>query len=73
MEVFTTEPSTLFYTGRYTSDNLKREDGTQFGKFRAFCIETSKYPNGPNIPNSPRTILNPDELYSETTVYKFNW
>ena len=73
MEVFTTEPSTLFYTGRYTSDKLAREDGTQFGQFRAFCIETSKYPNGPNIPNSPRTILNPGELYSETTVYKFSW
>lgn len=73
MEVFTTEPSTLFYTGRYTSDKLQREDGTRFGKFRAFCIETSKYPNGPNIPNSPRTILNPGELYAETTVYKFSW
>ncbi|MDU0355036.1 aldose epimerase family protein [Paraglaciecola aquimarina] len=73
LEVLTTEPSTLLYTGRYTSDNLQREDGTQYGQFKAFCIETSKYQNGPNIPNSPRSILKPNESYQETTVFKLSW
>ncbi|MCF2946983.1 galactose mutarotase [Paraglaciecola aquimarina] len=73
LEVFTTEPSTLLYTGRYTSDNLAREDGTQYGQFKGFCIETSKYQNGPNIPTSPRSILKANQSYDETTVYKLSW
>jgi aldose 1-epimerase len=73
LEVLSTEPSTLLYTGRYTSDSLQREDGTQYGQFKAFCIETSKYQNGPNIKGSPRTILQPGEKYDETTVYKLSW
>lgn len=73
LEVRSTEPGTLLYTGRYTSDNLKRESGAQFGQFRGFCIETSKYPNGPNIDGAPRSVLQPDETYDETTVYRFSW
>lgn len=73
MEVLSTEPGTLLYTGRYTSDELKRESGAQFGQFRAFCIETSKFPNGPNLENSPRSVLRPGEVYDETTVYRFSW
>jgi aldose 1-epimerase len=73
LEVYSTEPGTLFYTGRYTSDNLRRESGAQFGQFRAFCVETSKYPNGPNIEGAPRSVLKPGEQYKESTVYKFGW
>ncbi|KAA1261102.1 Aldose 1-epimerase precursor [Rubripirellula obstinata] len=73
LEVFSTEPGTLFYTGRYTSDNLKRESGDQFGQFRAFCVETSKYPNGPNIDGAPKSVLKPGEKYDEMTVYKLSW
>lgn len=73
MEVYSTEPGTLLYTGRYTSNELKREDGTQYGQFKAFCFETSKYPNGPNIKNSPRSILKAGEQYNETTTFKFSW
>lgn len=71
LEVFSSEPGTLLYTGRYTSDDLKRESGAQFGQFRGFCLETSKYPNGPNI-NGPRSVLSPGDKYSEKTVYKFS-
>lgn len=73
LEVLTTEPGGLFYTGRYTSDDLKREDGTAFGQFRGFCVETAKYPNGPNIAGAPNSILSPDTEYSETTVYRLSW
>ena len=61
----------VLYTGRYTSDDLRRESGAQFGQFRGFCLETSKYPNGPNI-NGPRSVLSPGDKYSEKTVYKFS-
>jgi aldose 1-epimerase len=73
LEVFSSEPGTLLYTGRYTSDVLKREDGTRFGQFRALCIETSKYPNGPNIDGAPKSVLEPGQEYDETTVYKLSW
>ncbi len=71
--VSTTEPGALLYTGRYTSDKLAREDGLQYGQFKAFCFETSKYPNGPNIKGSPRTYLEPGHVYDETTVFEFSW
>jgi aldose 1-epimerase len=73
LEVVSTEPGTLFYTGRYTSDSLKRESGAPFGQFRAFCIETSKYPNGPNIDGAPKSVLRPGEKYHETTIYRLSW
>ncbi|MCB1122471.1 MAG: galactose mutarotase [Verrucomicrobiae bacterium] len=73
LEVSTSEPGGLFYTGRYTSDALCREDGTQFGQFRGFCVETAKYPNGPNIEGAPKSLLEPGQTYDETTVYKLNW
>ncbi len=73
LEVWSTEPGTLFYTGRYTSDNLARENGDQFGQFRAFCVETSKFPNGPNLDQSPRSVLKPGETYRDTTIYRFGW
>ena len=72
LEVQSTEPGMLFYTGYYTSDNLRRNDEVQFGQFRGFCCETSKYPNGPNIEGSPRSILKAGETYSETTQFKFS-
>lgn len=73
LEVETTEPGMLFYTGFYTSDDLKREDGTEFGQFKAFCCETARYPNGPNIAGSPDSILEPGAAYDETTVFRFKW
>jgi len=73
LDVYTTEPGFLFYTGRYTSDNLKREDGTCYGRFRAFCCETSRFPNGPNIGDSPGSILYPNEEYHSRTIFKFTY
>ncbi len=63
----------LMYTGFYTSDELRRESGAQFGQFRAFCCETSRYPNGPNIPGAPDCITQPGETYAQKTVFKFGW
>jgi len=73
LEIFSSEPGMLFYTGFYTSDELKRESGPQFGQFKAFCCETSKYPNGPNIEGSPNSILRPDDQYQSRTIFKIDW
>lgn len=73
LEVLTTEPSMLMYTGFYTSDELKRESGAAFGQFRAFCCETSRYPNGPNIAGSPGSITQAGETYRQHTVFRLAW
>jgi aldose 1-epimerase len=70
LDISTTEPGALFYTGYFTSSELMRENGLQYGRFRGFCFETSRYPNGPNIPDSPGSITHPGELYSSQTVFK---
>lgn len=73
LTISTTEPGMLFYTGKYTSDDLKRESGQQYGKYRGFCCETHRYPNGPNIPDSPKSILKKGENYKSTTIFRFKW
>lgn len=72
LDVFTTEPCMLLYTGKYTSDDLKRESGDKFGKYRAFCCETHRYPNGPNIENSPGSITKAGETYKSKTIFKIS-
>ena len=72
LEVFSSEPGMLFYTGFYTSDELQRESGAQFGQFKAFCCETSRYPNGPNINGAPDSILLPGAEYKSRTVFKLS-
>ena len=73
LEVLTSEPSMLMYTGFYTSDELKRESGARFGQFRAFCCETSRYPNGPNIPGAPGCVLKAGEAFQSKTVFRLEW
>ncbi|GAA6204553.1 aldose epimerase family protein [Thalassotalea sp. SU-HH00458] len=73
MKVVSSEPGMLFYTGHFTSNELKRESGQQYGQYRAMCFETSKYPNGPNISQSPKSVLLPHETYFEETEFHFSW
>ncbi|MBN7813378.1 galactose mutarotase [Algoriphagus sp. H41] len=71
LKVATDELGMLFYTGKYTSDSLMRENGLQYGKFRGFCCETHRFPNGPNLPNSPGTILKPGHVFRSATTFSF--
>lgn len=73
LDVFSTEPCMLLYTGKYTSDDLKRENGIQYGKYRGFCCETHRYPNGPNIEGSPKSITKAGESFKSETVFKFSF
>ncbi|WP_010133966.1 aldose epimerase family protein [Ochrovirga pacifica] len=73
IDVFTTEPCMLLYTGKYTSDALARENGEQYGKYKGFCCETHRYPNGPNIVNSPKSITKAGEEFKSKTIFKFGW
>ena len=73
LTVSSTEPCMLLYTGKYTSDEIKRENGEQYGKYRGFCCETHRYQNGPNIKNSPKSITKSGDEFKSTTIFKFGW
>lgn len=73
LTVYSTEPCMLLYTGKYTSNALKRENGEQYGKYRGFCCETHRYQNGPNIENSPKSITKAGDEFKSTTIFKFGW
>lgn len=73
MEIFTTEQGMLFYTGKFTSDELSRESGEQFGKFRACCFESHRIPNGVNIEGAPNVMLSPDESFCSETIIKLKF
>ena len=73
LEVFSTEPCMLFYTAKYMSEKLQRNETEKYGKYRAFACETHRWQNGPNIPESPNTFLSPDEKFKSTTIFKLSW
>lgn len=72
MEVFTEEPGIQFYCGNFLAGNLKGKAGKTYVHRGGFCLETQHYPDSPNQPNFPETILNPGETYSTRTVYRFS-
>ena len=71
MEVWTTEPALQFYTGNFLNGSLKGK-GKTYPHRGAFCMETQHYPDSPNKPAFPSTLLKPGETYRTTTVYKFS-
>lgn len=73
MEVFTTEPGIQFYSGNFLNGTLKHtRDGKAYIKHAGLCLETQHFPDSPNQPAFPNTILKPGETYHYTTVYKFS-
>ncbi len=72
MEVWTTEPGLQFYSGNFLSDS-EIGKGNKVYPFRsAFCLEAQHYPDSPNHPNFPSTVLKPGEKYTQKTIYKFD-
>ena len=71
MEVWTTEPGVQFYTGNFLDGSFKGKGGITYQKRTAFCLETQHFPDSPNHPSFPTTLLKPGEKYHTTTVYKF--
>ena len=71
MEGFTTEPATQFYTSNFLTGTVVGKHGITYSKHYGLCLETQHYPDSPNQPKFPNTILRPNQKYSSTTVYKF--
>lgn len=72
MEVKTTEPGVQVYTANSLTDNDKGKGGKTYGSRSAVCLETQHFPDSPNHPNFPSTVLNPGEEYTSTTIYRFS-
>lgn len=73
MEVYTTEPGIQFYSGNFLTGKDKDGKGGKSYPFRsAFCLETQHFPDSPNQPSFPSTVLKPYQTYSTTTTYQFS-
>jgi len=72
LEVFTTEPAIQFYTGNFLDGTIRGKGGKVYGRRSAFCLETQHYPDSPNQPSFPSTVLKPGAVYRTTTVYRFS-
>jgi aldose 1-epimerase len=73
MEVWTTEPGVQFYSGNFLDGSLQHTPGgIKYGKHAGLCLETQHFPDSPNQPSFPGTILKPGETYRQTTIYKFS-
>ncbi len=70
MEIYTTQPAIQFYTGNFL-DGTVSGGGVDYQKHYALCLETQHYPDSPNQPEFPSTVLRPAQTYHEVTVHKF--
>lgn len=72
LSVYTTEPGMQFYSGNLLDGSLINRDGKPIGRYAALCLETQHFPDSPNHPHFPSTILYPGEKYNSKTVYKID-
>ena len=72
MDVLTTEPGLQFYSGNFLDGSLTGKGGASYPRRSGLALETQHFPNSPNEPDFPSTILQPDETYSSRTVYRFS-
>jgi aldose 1-epimerase len=71
LQVHTTEPGVQFYTGNFLDGSLKGKGDKVYGRYAGFCLETQHYPDSPNQPGFPSTILQPGHPLHSTTLFAF--
>jgi len=72
MQVYTTEPAIQFYSGNFIDGTKDSKTGGKYEKRSGLCLETQHYPDAPNQPKFPSTVLSPGEKYTSKTTYKFS-
>jgi aldose 1-epimerase len=72
LEVFTTEPGIQFYSGNRLDGRLTGKQGRIYGPRAGLALETQHFPDSPNQPTFPSTILRPGQTYESRTVYRFS-
>lgn len=72
LDVLTSEPGVQLYTGNFLTGNDTGKSGSKYFSRTAFCFETQHYPDSPNQPQFPSTILQPGETFRSETIYRFS-
>jgi aldose 1-epimerase len=72
LEVLTTEPGIQFYTGNFLDGTIVGKGGKAYGPRSGFCLETQHFPDSPNKPQFPTTVLKPGGRFESTTVFRFS-
>jgi len=71
LDVATTEPGVQFYTGNFLDGTIAGKHGHTYQRRTGLCLETHHFPDSPNKPQFPSTILRPGQTYRSRTVYTF--
>jgi aldose 1-epimerase len=71
MAVTTTEPGMQLYTANFLDGTLIGKSGRRYQQHAGFCLETQHFPDSPNRPEFPTTLLRPNERYHSTTIFTF--
>jgi aldose 1-epimerase len=71
LEVWTTEPGIQFYAGNFLDGTLYGTSGRAYRQSDGLALETQHFPDSPNQPDFPSTVLRPDETYETTTIFRF--
>ncbi len=71
IEVSTTQPGVQFYSGNFLDGTLTGKGGMVYKQHDGFCLETQHFPDSPNQPTFPSTVLRPGQTYKHSTVFKF--
>jgi aldose 1-epimerase len=72
MEVLTDQPGVQFYTGNFLDGTIHGKGGKAYQHRYGFCLETQHFPDSPNHPAFPSTVLRPGEKYRSATVFRFS-
>ncbi len=72
LEVETVEPGIQFYSGNFLDGSITGKGGKVYNQRYGFCLETQHFPDSPNKPSFPTTVLKPGGRYQTTTVYRFS-
>ena len=72
LEISTTEPGIQFYSGNFLDGTIKGKGGHVYAHRTGLCLETQHYPDSPNQPKFPSTILQPGKVYTSKTVWTFS-
>ncbi|MCX7983677.1 MAG: galactose mutarotase [Bacteroidetes bacterium] len=70
LEVWTDQPGIQFYAGNFLNGTAKGK-GVAYEHRTGFCLEPQCFPDSPNHPHFPSTVLRPGQIYKQTTIYKF--
>jgi len=71
LDVYTTEPAIHFYTGNFLN-NITGKNGVVYNQRSGFCLETQHFPDAPNHPEFPTTVLKAEEQFYSKTIFKFS-